>query len=213
MDDRDNALDLLLPVPRAARPCTTMWIPRTRCRTGLTYAKRTEGGHISVQSRRSTKNTAGAKLKRNHRLVQGKVGFLRLNDPSQLSLISSMQLKDPKTDWGICSHHCYEDTESTTKLMETRLDIMSDKVSSELYFLTKWTMDARFRFSKLCSKLGSASGVAVETELCAALKHTDIMDTVVYKAGKKFTLETEKEEKLEYYGGSDACQGDSGGPL
>ena len=141
------------------------------------------------------------------------MGFLRLNDPSQLSLISSMQLKDPKTDWGICSHHCYEDTESTTKLMETRLDIMSDKVSSELYFLTKWTMDARFRFSKLCSKLGSASGVAVETELCAALKHTDIMDTVVYKAGKKFTLDTEKEEKLEYYGGSDACQGDSGGPL
>ncbi len=41
------------------------------------------------------------------------------------------------------------------------------------------------------------------------------MSYVVYKKEKKdkFKKYEEKEETVEYYGGSDACQGDSGGPL
>ncbi len=51
---------------------------------------------------------------------------------------------------------------------------------------------------------------------CAALKNKDTISYVVYKKGGKkgkFEKYEQKEETVEYYGGSDACQGDSGGPL
>ena len=66
---------------------------------------------------------------------------------------------------------------------------------------------------KVCEKLGANSDVDVKIEICAALKHTETLDMVVYRVGEKFTLEKEEKENLIYYGGSDACQGDSGGPL
>ena len=66
-----------------------------------------------------------------------------------------VQLEDQNTDWGICSRHCVEESQAVDKLMETKLDIMSDKVTytlslSVVHLYVKICIGTRGGFIDIC---------------------------------------------------------------